>query len=164
MKEKRIRSFLRIAKSIGKDSSCYRKKFGAILVKDSIIISTGYNGAIRGAYNCGEDILCIKDLRGEASYLSYLHCPAIHAEHNACLHAGRPLAQGSTMFLAKANGDGMSGRPCMWCRRVMVQCGIKDMYYYDYEGNIVHEMVDTWVEIENKWMEEELNWRPSDEN
>ncbi len=160
MKEKRIRSFLRIAKSIAIDSPCSRKKFGAILVKDGVIVSTGYNGAMRGSYNCGTDVPCMKDYKGEASYNSYLYCPAVHAEHNACLHAGRPLAMGTTMFLAKANDGGMAGRPCMWCRRVMVQCGVKDMYYYDTDGKIVHEIVESWIPIENAWMAELLDWRP----
>lgn len=161
MKRSRIEYFLRVAKAVASASKCARRRFGAILVKSGDIVSTGYNGSVRGAINCGTDtdIGCIKNLWNEKRGISYVHCPAIHAEHNACLNAGRPLALGTTMFLAKSSGDGMSGPPCQGCRRVMIQSGIKDMYYYNIDGDIVHNFVKDWIELENEWIRNESNVR-----
>jgi len=161
MKRSRIEYFLRVAKAVASASKCDRRRFGAILVKSGDIISTGYNGSVRGAINCGTDsgIGCIKNLWKEDHYTSYVHCPAVHAEHNACLNAGRPLALGSTMFLAKSSGDGMSGLPCQGCRRVMIQSGVKDMYYYNTHGILIHSSVNKWIELENEWIRNESNVR-----
>ena len=157
MKKTRVEYFLRVAKAVASASKCTRRRFGAILVKNGDIISTGYNGSIRGAINCGTGsaIGCIKNLWKEDHYTSYVHCPAIHAEHNACLNAGRPLALGSTMFLSKSSGDGMSGPPCQGCRRVMIQSGIKDMFYYSTDGEIAHDFVKDWIKLENEWIRNE---------
>lgn len=154
MKRSRIEYFLRVAKAVASASKCIRRRFGAILVKNGDIVSTGYNGSMRGAINCGEGtaIGCIKNKYNEAKYTSYIHCPAVHAEHNACINAGRPLAIGSTMFLAKSSGDGMSGPPCQGCRRAINQAGVKDMYYYDINGEIVHVSVQDWIDLENEWI------------
>ena len=152
MKTSRIRYFLEIARTVALAATCTRAKFGAILVKNGDIVSTGYNGSVRGAINCGGDLPCAKDIHDEVHLTSYFYCPAIHAEHNACLNAGRVIGSGSTMFLAKANGDGMSGRPCQGCGRVMIQTDIKDIFYYMKDGSIAHDIVEDWIEDENDSM------------
>ena len=160
MKKTRVEYFLRVAKAVASASKCLRRRFGAILVKNGDIVSTGYNGSMRGAINCGEGttIGCIKNKHNEAKYTSYVHCPAVHAEHNACLNAGRPLALGSTMFLAKSSGDGMSGPPCQGCSRAIIQVGIKDMYYYNIKGEIVHVFVKEFIKLENEWIRNESTY------
>lgn len=150
MKKHRIEYYLKVAEAVASASPCARKNFGAILVKNEEIISTGYNGSVRGALNCGKDTPCGKDANNEEHYTSYTHCSSIHAEHNACLHAGRRLATGSTMFLAKKSGDGMSGPPCRGCRRVMINVGVYDIYYMGIDGELKHDMVEDWIELENE--------------
>ncbi len=141
-------------------SPCTRRKFGAIIVKDDVIISTGYNGSVRGSLNCGEEIICLKDLHKEQPYKSYEHCPAVHAEVNVILNVAREggaPTKGATLYLGYVkDGDvKKSDRPCQNCRRVIIQAGIKDVYYEDKDGKIQHEDVSDWVKMENEWMDKE---------
>ena len=151
--------YLRVADAVASESKCSRRKFGAVLVKDDDIVATGYNGSIRGALNCGRDIECLKDLFEEEPYTSYANCPAVHAEVNACLSAGRKLARGSTLYLGIDKSSGkdvlLAVSPCQGCRRVLVQAGVKDVYYLGSNG-IVHEDVCDYVGMENMWMRSRL--------
>jgi len=143
--------YLRIAAAVASRSPCSRRRFGAVLVKNDTILSTGYNGSARNTLNCGTDIPCLKDLYDEEHYKSYEYCPAIHAEQNAIINAGRVRAIGSTLYLAPENaGDG--DRPCHLCRRFIINAGVYDCWYIDKEGNLKYELVEEWVEMENAWM------------
>jgi dCMP deaminase len=144
--------YLNLARQASSRSACSRRKFGAIIVKDDVLISTGYNGSARGTLNCGIDITCLKDVTGEKALVSYDHCPAIHAEQNAILQADPRYRQGATMYLASAttkDGD----RPCHLCRRYIIQGNLKDIYYLNKLGQITHEDIADWIKMENEWME-----------
>ena len=156
----KVEYYLDIAKTIAEASKCARRKFGALIVKDDAIIATGYNGSVRGAKNCGEDVPCLKDLYNEAHYMSYNYCPAVHAEKNAILNAARVGAKvfGTTLYLSTSTGDN-GDRPCYLCRRVMINAGIKDCYYIDKDGNVIHELVSNWINLENLWIEKLLEGR-----
>lgn len=147
--------YIQIARTVAMMSPCSRRKFGAIIVKDGAIISTGYNGSARGTKNCGIDILCLKNLYKEGAYNSYVYCPAIHAEQNAIINAARNGASvlGGTLYLASLNA-GNCERPCHRCRREIINSGIKDCYYLDKNENLVREYVFWWISMEDKWMEE----------
>ena len=73
--------YLEIAKVVAKRSPCLRRHYGAIIIKDDAIVSTGYNGPARGSINCFE-VGCIKDLLNLPHYAGYDYCPAVHAEEN----------------------------------------------------------------------------------
>lgn len=150
----KISYYLNIAKVVGSRSPCTRRQLGAILVKNDAIISSGYNGSIRGALNCGEEIPCLKDIHDEAHYTSFEFCPAVHAEQNAIINAGRTgiSTVGATLFL---NGS-QSDRPCHLCRRYCIQAGIKDCWYMNKDGIPVYEKVKEWIKMENEWMKERL--------
>ena len=160
MRPDKIINYLQIANTVALRSPCSRRKFGAILVKDNVIISTGYNGSVRRAWNCGEDIICLKDLYQEKPYQSYDHCPAVHAEVNVILNAAREgkSTVGSTLYLGYVNDSDKikSDRPCRGCRRVVIQTGIKDVFYIDKDGELQHEMVSDWVKMEDDWLKKEL--------
>src|SRR3989304_9186352 len=101
----KVEWYFKIAKDIALRSPCIsRRGFGAILVKDDAIISTGYAGTVRGAQNCGIDNPCLKDLYNEAPHLSYEHCCSIHAEMNCIINAARMGIStiGATLYLAEA--------------------------------------------------------------
>jgi len=123
-------------------------------VKNDVIVATGYNGTIRGALNCGEDIPCLKDLYEEAPYTSYEHCPAVHAEENACLIAGRERALGGTLYLAPILGEG--DRPCSICRRKIVQVGLTKVVFIGRDGNIYIDDVEDYVKMEDEGIMKEL--------
>lgn len=156
MRESKTDYYLNITREVSKRSSCSRRKFGAIVVKDDTVISTGYNGSARGTYNCGVDIPCIKDASGEGHLVSYNTCPGVHAEQNAILYSDPARRIGGTMYLASAtikDGD----RPCHLCRRYIIQSGIRDIFYLNKDGVVIHENISDWVSMENKWMEDTLD-------
>jgi len=156
MRPSKARNFLDIAREVARRSPCNRRKYGAVLVSsDGVILSTGYNGSVRGAYNCGEDLECLKDLHGEPHYTSYNYCPGVHAEQNAIINAAREgiRISGSDLYL-NSSEDGKCQRPCVMCRRIMTNSGIRKCCYINEQGTIIEEEVSSWVELENKWMEE----------
>ena len=148
--------YLDIAKSVAKASKCKRRKFGAIIVKDDIIISTGYNGTARETLNCGVDIPCLKDIHNEPTMKSFNFCPAIHAEMNVIVNAGRQACVGATLYLSEVNDD--CEEPCFLCRRFMLQVGLREAWYFDkYTGHISVSSRHSWKVAENQWMEEKRN-------
>jgi dCMP deaminase len=154
----KIEASLLIAHDIALRSPCTRRKFGAIIVKDDCIISTGYNGSVRGSINCGIDCPCLKDINNEESIKSYDHCPAVHAEMNAIINAARRgvSVEGGTMFLDVIFGTVTKReRPCFLCRRFMIQAGIKDIIYYGENMELVHEEISEYLRMENQWMLEQ---------
>ncbi len=132
--------FAKLVVDISARSTCTRRQFGAILVNDKKeILSTGYNGVVRGAPHC-EDTGCIKDEMGVASGMGHGICPAVHAEQNALLQAGRQSV-GCTLYL--------NGFPCKICARLIVNAGIRRVVasgsYSDAEGLKI--LQDAGVEI-----------------
>lgn len=152
-------NYLLIAHDLALRSPCTRRKFGAVLVKDGCIISTGYNGSVRGSINCGVECFCLKDLHDEESIKSYDHCPAVHGEMNVIINAARRgvSVDGATMYLDVIFGTvSKRERPCFLCRRFMIQAGIKDIYFYGPDGKIGHELVSDYVKMENEWITAQL--------
>ena len=77
--------FLDIAKAVGRRATCLRRRYGAIIVKDKIIISTGYNGAPRGEANCIDTGNCERERLHVPKGQNYELCVAVHAEQNAII-------------------------------------------------------------------------------
>ena len=121
--------FSRIAVDVAERSTCIRHKFGAVIVNEKQeIVATGYNGVVRGALHCDE-IGCIKDEQGIESGTGHEICPAVHAEQNALIQAGRQSLN-CTLYV--------NGFPCRICARLMVNAGVKRVVvsdeYTDQEG------------------------------
>jgi dCMP deaminase len=153
MKISKVDYYLNIAREVAKRSTCTRRKFGAILVKDDTIIATGYNGSARGTLNCGEEVNCLKDIHKEDSIKSYNFCPAVHSEMNVIFNAARSGVStvGSTLYLAEDNDN--CEEPCLLCRRFMLQAGIVECYYYDkYIQQVVCSDRESWLAKEDIWM------------
>lgn len=120
--------YLQIAAAVSIKSPCLKKHYGAVIVKDDIIIATGYNGPARGEKHC---LSCTKACNSK-DYDAYASCPAIHAEQNAMLAASREQMVGATMYLfgraadAKAEdyGDEINAVPCEICFRLLKNSGI----------------------------------------
>ena len=151
MRKTKVDYYLDIAREVASRSPCARRKFGAVIVQNDTIISTGYNGSARGTLNCGLDVPCIKDVAAEPALVSYDKCPAIHAEQNAILYASSDRRIGATLYLASSTTK-HGGRPCHLCRRYIIQSGIEDIWYLDKDGNKIHENVEDWIGMENEWM------------
>jgi len=110
------RYFARITEDVAARSTCIRHKFGAVITNDEHgIVATGYNGVVRGAPHC-EDIGCIKDEQDIDSGMGHGICPAVHAEQNALIQAGRNSI-GCTLYI--------NAYPCKICARMIVNSGIR---------------------------------------
>lgn len=124
----KINYYLDIAETVLKRSTCIRRKFGAVIVKNDEIISTGYNGSPRGRKNCSDIGLCIRSKLNIPRGERYELCRSVHAEQNAIISASRNELIGSTIYLAchdaiinKLDGN---VEPCSMCRRFIINAGI----------------------------------------
>lgn len=119
--------YLNIADAVLQRSTCLRRRYGAVMVKDDVIVATGYNGACRGEPNCIDVGHCERESQGVAKGERYELCVAIHAEDNAISAVDRSKSQGSTLYIAGRNVNDNSlanPAPCMMCRRKIVNAGI----------------------------------------
>ena len=117
----RDRYYLEIAYAVALKSTCLRKQYGAVIVKNNEIIATGYNGAPRGEEHCK---VCSKCDHGK-DMETYLSCRSVHAEMNAIISAARKDMIGSTLYLVCRNIDVC--QPCEICRRLIKNAGIKQV-------------------------------------
>lgn len=120
--------YLDIAQTVLKRSTCLRKRYGAIIVKNDAIVSTGYNGAPRGRGNCIELGFCMREQLNIPRGERYELCRALHAEQNAIINASREQMLGSTLYLV--GEDSQSGElltdvcSCAMCKRMIINAGI----------------------------------------
>lgn len=135
--------YLNIAKEICKKSTCLRRQFGAVLVKNDEIISTGYTGAPRGAKHCS-NIGCARMNVPHGTH--YELCRSVHAEMNAIISARRQDMIGATLYLyGEENGNNTDVWCCEMCKRMIINAGIE----YVVCGNKKHEFkiyeVSNWI-------------------
>lgn len=127
--------YLNIAEIVADRATCLRKKFGAVIVKDDEIVSTGYNGAPRGRKNCCDMKYCLRDKLNIPRGERYELCRSVHAEQNAIISAERKKMIGSTLYLTGINyNDGKyvdNIAPCSMCKRVIINAGIKEIVVRD---------------------------------
>ncbi len=141
--------YLGIAKAVCQRSPCIRRQYGAIVVKDDVIISTGYNGPPRGVVNCSE-VGCLKEEKNLPHYGKYDFCTAVHAEENSVINAARHGASvmGGTLYLYGQEYESekiFEGKPCDRCKRTLINAGIEKVVTKDEDGNIIEKEVKDWV-------------------
>ena len=121
--------YLAIAKQVAQRSTCLRRHYGAVIVKNDEIISTGYNGAARGEVNCCDSGQCWREANGIPHGEQYEKCVAVHAEQNAIISASRQEMLGATMYLygEDAEGNEVEAVPCLICERMIMNSGIGDL-------------------------------------
>lgn len=90
--------YLGIALAVSKRSTCLKRHYGCVIVKDDIIVATGYNGSPRGEENCCDRGSCKR--ASAERYTSYENCDSVHAEQNALIAASRDRLIGATAYLA----------------------------------------------------------------
>ena len=95
----KINYYLDIAETVSKRSTCLRKHYGAIIVKNDIIVSTGYNGAPRGRKNCSDINYCMRDALNIPRGERYEMCRSLHSEANAIIAAPREQMLGATLYM-----------------------------------------------------------------
>ena len=120
----KINYYLDIAETVLERGTCLRRNYGAIIVKNDEIVSTGYNGNCRGEPHC---LTCtkVKINKDEAEYLT---CKSVHAEMNAIISASRNEMLGSTLYLAgyitSTGEENLNVEPCEICLRLIKNAGI----------------------------------------
>lgn len=142
--------YLDIAEATLERSTCARRAFGAVIVNNDEIISTGYNGAPRGRKNCTDLGYCMREKleipRGER----YEMCRSVHAEQNAIISAARKDIIGSTLYLVGkevSTGEYVkNAMPCMFCKRFIINAGIKKIVVRNTKEDYTEVDVNNFIE------------------
>ena len=142
--------YLDIAQTVLERATCLRRVYGAIIVKNDEIISTGYNGAPRGRKNCVDLGYCTREQlkvpRGER----YELCRSVHAEANAIISAQRRDMVGASIYLV--GRDARSGEllhdetSCPMCRRMIINAGLDEVVIRRTETEFDIVPVQTWID------------------
>ena len=142
--------YLDIAQTVAERATCLRRKFGAIIVKNDVIVSTGYNGAPRGRKNCNDLAFCQREKLGIPRGERYELCRSVHAEQNAIVAAPREQMLGATLYMACVNpedGSLYAGcNSCMMCKRVILNAGIETVVVRDTPTEYRVIRTADWIE------------------
>ncbi|TCL72320.1 dCMP deaminase [Hydrogenispora ethanolica] len=145
--------YLNIASQVAERGTCLRRKFGAVIVNNDQIISTGYVGAPRGTINCCDLERCPREAAGIPPGERYELCRSVHAEANAIIHADRLEMIGATLYLAcidAKTGEFTPGtKPCRMCTRLIINAGIEKVVVREAAGRCTEYLVANWVWEEN---------------
>ena len=152
----KINYYLDIAETVVERGTCLRRNFGAIIVKNDEIISTGYDGAPRGRKNCCDLGYCTREKLNIPRGERYELCRSVHAEQNAIISASRRDTIDSTLYLVGKNYKDHSyvenANPCALCKRMIINSGIKEVIIRDtkkkYRIIKVQEYIDNDESLE----------------
>lgn len=145
----KVNYYLDLAEAVSKRGTCLRKLYGAVIVKNDEVVSTGYVGAPRGRKKCNDVGECIRNKLNIPRGERYELCRSVHAEANAIISASRDKMIDSTLFLAGL--DAVTGEYveniscCSMCKRMVINAGIKTVYIRDNKD--VYRTVDVaeWI-------------------
>ena len=142
--------YLNIAKVVASRSTCLRKKYGAILVKNDIIISTGYNGSPRGTANCIDLNKCRREDLNIPRGQCYEMCRSVHAEQNCIINASRSGMLKSTLYLYGINSKDESLvenlDSCQLCKKLIINSGISEVIIPKSDNDYKIIMTQSWVD------------------
>ena len=145
----KVNYYLDLAEMVSQRSTCLRKHYGAVIVNNDEVISTGYVGAPRGRKNCSDIGRCIREElhvpRGER----YELCRSVHAEANAIISASRRDMVGGTIYLVGRNaatGELLNdATSCLMCRRMVINAGLERVVIRRTETEFEVVPVETWI-------------------
>lgn len=126
----KIDMYLNCAETFAYRSTCIKRHYGAVIVKNDAVISTGYNGSPRGKINCCELGFCPRIKQDLHQGEGYDICRAIHAEINAIINCSREQTIGADLYLVGLNPINRSiyeAKPCPICARTIIQAGIRNV-------------------------------------
>lgn len=149
MRTDKMNYYLDIAETVLERGTCLRRNYGAIIVNNDQIISTGYVGAPRGRKNCIDMGVCVRENlkvpRGER----YELCRSVHAEQNAIIHASRDNMIGAALFLV--GKDAVTGAyvenasACSMCKRMIINAGIEKVVIRNSKEKFTVVDVNEWI-------------------
>lgn len=142
--------YLDIAETVSKRSTCLRRIYGAVIVNNDEIISTGYVGAPRGRKNCSDLNYCLREKmeipRGER----YELCRSVHAEANAIISASREKMLGATLYLVGFEMPDFTyiadSNSCAMCKRMIINAGIDRVVIRDTQEDYRMIAVQDWID------------------
>lgn len=151
MRRDKINYYLDLAEVVSRRGTCIRRNYGAVIVKNDEVVSTGYVGAPRGRKNCSDMGVCIRQKlqipRGER----YELCRSVHAEANAIISASRDQMIGSSLYLVGIEAATRAYIPnsnsCSMCKRMIINAGIETVYIRDDADS--YRVINVWDWIEN---------------
>lgn len=145
----KINYYLDIAEAVAERGTCLRNNYGSVIVKNDEVISTGYTGAPRGRKNCLDLGFCMRKKCEMPSGKGYERCRSVHSEQNSIISASRNEMIGATLYLVgvnKRNGEYVNdNEPCSFCKRMLINAGVKDVYMRDSKEKYRHELVENWI-------------------
>lgn len=150
--------YLSIAKKVAGRATCYRLRGGAIIVnKDDVIVSTGYNGAVRKVKDCFDRGECLRDKLKIPHGRQYECCRSVHAEQNTLINASRSGASvlgGNMYFWAEdSQGRAREGLPCFICKKMIINAGINRFIGSTQQGGYRIFEIQDWIQ---DWQEKDI--------
>ena len=154
----KVNYYLDIAETVSKRGTCLRRNFGAIIVKNDEIISTGYTGAPRGRKNCSDLGFCRREQLNVPRGTRYELCRSVHAEANCIISASRRDMIDSSLYLVgtdvKTGNLVENANSCSMCKRLIINAGIKEVIIRDTADNYRVIRVQDWVENDDSLSDE----------
>ena len=146
----KINYYLDIAETVLERGTCIRRNFGAIIVSNDRIVSTGYVGAPRGRANCVDLGYCTREKLNVPKGQRYELCRSVHAEANAIIAADRSDMLGATLYLAchDAKTGELYGEvePCSMCKRMIINAGISTVIIRNTKDTYTTINVESWID------------------
>ena len=146
--------YLDIAETVMERATCLRRLYGAIIVKNDEIISTGYNGAPRGRKNCVDMGYCTREAMQVPRGERYELCRSVHAEANAIISAARRDLVGSTLYLvgrdARTKELLTDATSCSMCRRLIINAGVRQVIIRKGKADFDIVDVQDWIDNEEQ--------------
>ena len=141
--------YLDIAETVSERGTCLRRNWGAIIVNNDEIISTGYVGAPRGRKNCCDLAYCTREKLNIPRGERYELCRSVHAEQNAIISTSREKMLGASLYIVGktyTNGEYVeNANPCSLCKKMIINAGIKDIYIRDSKNKYRHTEVADYI-------------------
>ena len=145
----KVNYYLDLAETVAQRSTCLRRRYGAVIVKNDEVISTGYVGAPRGRANCSDLGYCLRTQLNVPRGERYELCRSVHAEANAIISAARSETLGATLYMAckdPATGALIPGSTsCSMCRRLIINAGIRKVVIRDTPTQYSVVDVEDWI-------------------
>ena len=142
--------YLDLADVVSKRGTCLRRNYGAVIVKNDEVISTGYVGAPRGRQNCSDIGTCIRQKMNIPRGERYELCRSVHAEATAIISAEREKMIGSTIYLSGREVETgeyiKKSNSCSMCKRMIINAGIEKVIVRDTENEYRVINVQDWIE------------------
>lgn len=149
--------YLKIAREVSRRATCLRAKFGAIIVKNDVIVATGYNGAPRKTKDCLEKGECLRDKLKIPHGRNYEICASVHSEQNCIINAARSGTSilGGDLYIWGCDRDGkeIDTFCCFICKKMIINAGLKRVICSQKDGSYKIYLVEDW---QKEWQQKDI--------